>query len=274
MKKYWAVLLFLFLVSLPVNAQASMDANFLDVGQGDSTVIQSEGHTLVIDLGPSEAQPVLESTLSRLGVGTIDMLILSHPHADHDSNLGWLISNYKINELWMPEYSDDEEDYGDLLRKATGNGTKISYPCVGDSIAIGDATVTILSAEDPTSFPDDKNLWSLVTMVACGNTKILVMGDAEDINEFKMIDYGLNLDADILRVGHHGSRTSTSGAFLDAVTPDVAVISCGINNSYGHPHQETLDALWERGIVTYRTDITGTIMVTIAAAGYRAKAEN
>ena len=258
---------------LMLDVQAQTTFYFVDVGQGDCTVIQSADATLMIDTGPSDAREALTADLQGLGVQRIDTLILTHPHADHDGSLGFLVDTYSIGTLYMPEYNDDEEDYGDLLRRATGSGTQIRYPAVGDQLTVGDATTTVLSTGDPAQYPDDKNLWSIVTKIVDGGTSIIIMGDAEDINEYAMIDAGLDLDADILRVGHHGSNTSTSGALLDAVSPDVAVISCGANNSYEHPHQETLDALWDRGIVTYRTDLSGTISVSIGDAGYKITTE-
>lgn len=257
MRKLIAALL--LLLSLPVFAMADTAVHFVDVGQGDCTIIQSSGETLVIDTGPTEGREALVAQL--VGVERIDVLVLTHPHEDHDANFGYLVDNYEIGTLYMPEYSDDEEDYGDLLRRAVGHGTQIRYPAIGDRFSLGDATVTVLSAADPAQFPDDKNLWSIVLKIEDSDTSIIVTGDAEDINEYAMIDAGLDLDADILRVGHHGSSTSTSGAFLDAVTPDVAVISCGADNSYGHPHHETLDALQARGIDVLRTDLDGTIKV-------------
>lgn len=262
------VMLALFLAFCP-QANAKTTVHFADVGQGDCTIIQSSGEMLMIDTGPSEAHETLAKDLKALGVKHIDTLILTHPHDDHDGNFDYLVDNYLIDTLYMPEYADDEEDYGDLLRRATGAGTRIRYPSVGDQIKVGDATATILSAADPAQYPDDKNLWSIVTRIDDGNTSIIVMGDAEDINEYAMIDAGLDLNADILRVGHHGSNTSTSGAFLNVVTPNVALISCGAGNQYGHPNQETLDALQERGIEIYRTDLNGTIMISISGDGYK-----
>ena len=254
-------LLIAFILSLCVSASAIAETTvcFIDVGQGDCTLVQSAGETLVIDTGPSGGRDALVNQLG--GVRRIDVLVLTHPHEDHDANFGYLVNNYEIGALYMPEYADDEDDYGGLLRRAVGRGTQIRYPAVGDQFSVGDATVTALSASDPAQYPDNKNLWSIVLKIVDGDTSIIVAGDAEDINEFAMIDAGLDLDADILRIGHHGSSTSTSGAFLDAVTPNVAVISCGTDNSYGHPHRETLDALQERGIDVLRTDINGTIRI-------------
>ena len=213
----------------------------------------------MIDTGPAGGRDALVEQLG--DVERIDMLVLTHPHEDHDANFGYLVDNYEIGALYMPEYADDEEDYGDLLRRAVGHGTQIRYPAVGDQFGVGDATVTVLSASDPALYPDDKNLWSIVLKIEDGDTSVIVTGDAEDINEYAMIDAGLDLDADILRIGHHGSSTSTSVAFLDAVKPNVAVISCGADNTYGHPHRETLDALQVRGIDVLRTDVNGTIRI-------------
>ncbi len=268
MSKKLFVLFLLSSVLFPTGAIANMVAHFIDVGQGDCTVVQSAGETLVIDTGSTEARAALESHLKAYDINRIDTLVLTHPHEDHDGSLGFLVDSYPIGTLYMPEYADDEEDYGGVLRRAVGQGTQIRYPAVGDQIIIGDATATVLSAGDPALYPDDKNLWSIVLKIDDSATSVIIMGDAEDTNEYTMIDAGQDLDADILRVGHHGSYTSTSGAWLDAVTPDVAVISCGSGNEYGHPHQEVLNALYDRQITVLRTDTNGTITVTIDNAAY------
>ncbi len=266
MKKLLVGLILILAIGFPALAETAV--YFLDVGQGDCTIIQSNGATLMIDTGPQEAKMALAAELLARDVDHIDTLILTHPHEDHDGNFGYLVDIYPISTLYMSEYADDEEDYGGLLRQVVSQGTQIRYPTVGDQFMVGDATVMILSAADPAQYLDDQNLWSIVTKIVDGNTSIIVMGDAEDINEYAMIDAGLDLDADILRVGHHGSNTSTSGAFLDAVTPDVAIVSCGANNPYGHPHQEVLEALYGRRIVVFRTDVSGTVTATIETDVY------
>ena len=268
MKIVICLILTLAVSALLMQAKASMMVHFFDVGQGDSTVIQSDGKVILIDTGPAEARLRVQEQLKACDVEEIDLLVLTHPHEDHDANFGFLVDHYKILRLIMPEYSDDEDDYGDLLRKAVSKGTKIVYPAINDQYKIGDATATVLSAADPAQYLDDKNLWSIVLKIEDGDISVIVAGDAEDINEYAMIDAGLNLEADILRVGHHGSYTSTSGAFLDAVTPDVAIISCGAENSYGHPHQEILDSLYNRQITVLRTDTSGTITLTTKNEAY------
>ncbi|MGJ4851421.1 ComEC/Rec2 family competence protein [Bacillota bacterium Meth-B3] len=267
------LLAFLVLIAWLLPAIADTTVQFVDVGQGDCTIVKSAGQTLMVDTGPPGARMAVEACLTANGIDRIDTLVLTHPHEDHDGLLGYLASRGPIGALYMPEYADDEEDYGDLLRKLVGKGTRIIYPGVGDQFAIGDATVTVLSAADPARFPDNINLWSIVLRIADGPTSVIVTGDAEDINEFAMIDAGMDLDADILRVGHHGSHTSTSGAFLDTVMPTVAVVSCGAGNSYGHPHQVVLDALYDRQIPVMRTDINGTVTVRIDAEAYAIQTE-
>lgn len=263
-----SIVLFL---AIPVLVLADTTVRFLDVGQGDCTIIQSAGETLVIDTGPSGGRDALVDQLGY--VERIDALVLTHPHEDHDANFGYLVDNYEIDALYMPQYADDEEDYGILLRQAVAQGTKIVYPAISDQFSLGDATVTVLSAADPARYPNDKNLWSIVTKIEDRGTSIIVCGDAEDINEYAMIDAGLDLDADILRVGHHGSSTSTTGAFVKAVSPDLAIISCGAGNSYGHPHNETLATLTDHGVLVMRTDLSGTIQIASDGVSYRVQRE-
>jgi competence protein ComEC len=265
MKKLWIFVILCMLLSIWAAAE-SFTVRFIDVGQGDCTIIQTDGHTLVIDLGPVGAQDELEREFLDCEITEIDLLVLTHPHTDHDGNFEWVAENYPIQLLWMPEYADDEEDYGDLLREVVSKGTQIRYPNVGRSICIGDAAITCLSAED-TSLFDNKNLWSIVVKVEFGTTSVLVMGDAEDINEYRMIDAGMDLKADVLRIGHHGSDTGTTEAFLEAVQPSYAVISCGADNQYGHPDEAVLEALERYGVEVLRTE-NGTVQMESDGHGY------
>jgi competence protein ComEC len=274
MKKIISVIVLILIILSPsiAFAEQGMAVYFVDVGQGDCTIFMSDGNTLVIDIGPPAARDALEQTLYSLEIEEIDLLVLTHPHDDHDGNFAWLIQHYRVHNMWMPEYADDEEDYGDWLRYAVSRGTQIRYPNAGDAFHLGSAEIAVLSAGD-TSYFDDKNLWSIVTRVDCGDTGIIVTGDAVDINEFAMIDAGVYLDADVLRVGHHGSYTSTTEAFVDAISPDLAIISCGANNSYGHPHAETLTTLASRDILALRTDQQGTISIVSDGINYRVHME-
>lgn len=249
------ILAILIGILIPYIAVASLKVDFVSVGEGDCTVFDIDGKTVVIDIGPKKAEDTIKAELHGKSIA---LLVLTHPHDDHDGNLDWVADNCKIERLWMPEYSDDEEDYGDLLRRVVAKGTKIEYPAVGQSLCIGDGNITVLSAEDTDRY-EDKNLLSIAVKVAYGTTSFLMMGDAEDINEYKMIDAGLELQADVLRVGHHGSDTSTTEAFVEAVQPSYAVISCGAHNRYGHPDESVLETLEKCGVEILRTDEKSTI---------------
>lgn len=273
MKKLCFIIISIILVSMVPGGVAYADNStlniyFLDVGQGDATLFISNDDVMLIDTGPDEGLTALRDRLVECGVNTIDYLVITHPHEDHDSNLEYLADNYTIAHLVMPEYADDEEDYGDLLREMVGQGTQIVYPNVGDQYVIGGLIATVLSAADPSRFPDDMNLWSVVLRVDCGDISVLMTGDAEDINEFEMIDAGLDLDTDIFKVGHHGSTTSSSGAFVAAVSPEYAVISCGADNKYGHPDAATLATLQECQADVLRTDLNGTICFVTDGSTY------
>lgn len=253
----------LLIVQLSAQADSSvLTAYFLDVGQGDSTLIISGDAVMLVDTGPDGGFSALQGQLDQYGIDEIDHLVITHPHEDHDANLEYLADNYTVAHLVIPEYADDEEDYGDLLREMVGQGTQIVYPHVGDLYSIGGASATVLCAADPSEYQDDKNLWSIVMRVDCGETSIMLNGDAADINEYAMIDAGLDLDADVLKVGHHGSSTSSSGAFVEAVSPEYAVISCGAGNQYGHPDAATLATLEQYHVSVFRTDLNGTICLT------------
>ena len=189
------------LLSLSAYAESPiLSVYFIDVGQGDATLILSGDSAMLVDTGPDGGLSALRDRLDASSVDQIDYLVLTHPHEDHDANLAYLADNYAKAYLVMPEYADDEEDYGSLLREMVSAGTQIVYPNVGDQYAIGKAIATVLSAPDPGQFPTDENLWSLVIRVDCCETSVMLTGDAEDINEFAMIDAGL-LQHDQRRAG-------------------------------------------------------------------------
>lgn len=262
------VTLQVFLIVIATTAHASFSITFLDVGQGDCEILTCDEENMLVDTGPRSEQSALRKALEAAGILKFDLIVGTHPHEDHIGNLDFVLRSFAIRQLLIPLPDDPEAEYGDAWNIAQDRGVFVQAPKVGDIYSLGEATITVLSAEDPATY-ENENLWSIVLMVQYAGTRILLTGDAEDINEYAMIDAGLDLDAGILKVGHHGSYTSTSKAFVDAVSPDVAIISCGEGNEYGHPHRETLNTLQECGALVYRTDLNGTIYVVVDDTGYR-----
>ncbi len=230
---------------------------FLDVGQGDALLARCGGQTLLVDAGDNDTAQALVDELKTMGVTRIDLLVGTHPHADHIGGLDLVIETFDIGAVWMPDVTSNTRSFEDVLDALDAKGHSVTVPAPGTTAALGPALVRALGPVK--DYGDDLNDWSMVVKLTFGQTSYLLTGDAERIAEQDILDSGADLRATVLKVGHHGSRTSTSKAFLQAVSPRYAVISCGAGNSYGHPHKETLETLQKQGVTVYRTDLSGTI---------------
>lgn len=240
-------------------SKAAMLVHFIDVGQGDCTLIQCNGENMLVDCGEyAEADKVKEYLESR-GVRNFKYVIGTHPHSDHIGGLDKIIENYTVETLIMPEKSNDAPFFEYVLRAIKSSGLKITKPVVGQVYNLGDAQFTIIA---PISDYEDINNVSVGIRLVYGNTAFVLCGDAEKMAETDIVNHfnGENLSADVLKLGHHGSSTSSCDAFLDAVNPSFAIASCGADNRYGHPHRETLAEMKERKIQLWRTDEDGTIV--------------
>ena len=232
---------------------------FIDVGQGDAILIESGAADILVDGGPSGSAVL--SYLAGQHVPDIDLLVATHPHADHIGGLDDVLAQYDVGEIWTNGASATSQAYQDFAAAAAAEGAVEREIKRGDSTQFGGVTLTALHPVDPLT--GDSNGDSLVLRLSCGSVKVLLTGDANADSEASMLaDPALVLDADVLKVGHHGSSTSTTDAFLDAVTPQEAVISVGAGNTYGHPAQETLNRLAAHGATVYRTDLNGTVVLT------------
>lgn len=238
---------------------------YLDVGQGDSTLIRlPSGETILIDAGLSETDDALINRLRQLGVKKVDHLIATHPHADHIGGMAKVIEDMEIGKFYLPRVADKQvpttRTYENMLDAAAAKGLKLTQ---------GKAGMTILQSDDtkleflgPVSEKyDDLNDYSIVVKLTFGKRRFLFMGDAEKTSENELLDRTKTLGSDVLKVGHHGSNSSSTAAFLKVVEPKYAIISCGLDNSYGHPHKEVLSRLERIGATVYRTDLNGTILL-------------
>lgn len=257
MRKYLfvAVLIFLILFSALAFAE-TLRIYFLDVGQGDaSLVVASTGEVVLIDSGPSEG--AILGHLSSLGINHIDLVIASHPHADHITGMDKIIGMYKPRAYMDPGVPHTTETYERVLQAVKRNGVRY-YQATERRIKLGPILLTVL----PPGHFGDLNNDSTVVRLDFGRFSCLFTGDIEREREQELIRIARDkLDVDVLKVPHHGSSTGTTVTFLKATTPEVAVIPCGRGNKYGHPHQEALQALQSLGIAVYRTDLNGTILV-------------
>ena len=260
MKKIIAlVLLFLF---LPISAFADLQIHFLDVGQGDCTIVLCDGESMVIDGGPASASSFVYSYIrNTLELQHIDYVVSTHPHLDHVYGLSSVLNAAPVDLVLTPVLEWDSKAFNSMVKYAEKQGAPLSVPQEGDTLRLGGATVTILHCWPEAIDYGRTNDSSIVVRIDYGQTSFIITGDAEDWSEYMMIDSGMNLKADVLRVAHHGSSTASTLEFLQSVRPEYAVISVGKDNGYGHPHQEVLDRLNEVGSKILRTDELGTIVM-------------
>ena len=238
--------------------------HFIDVGQGDSILIQAGDRAMLVDAGTNESGSIVTGYLCSLNITKLDYLIGTHPHEDHIGGLDDVIRSFEIGTVIMPDVSHTTQTWEDVLDALLEKDLTVTVPHPGDVYSIGDASFTILSPTEDiagqAAESGDLNNLSVGIRLVYGSSAFVLCGDAESDSEEAMVESGLPLKADVLKAGHHGSSTSTSDAFLAAVDPDYAVISCGRDNSYGHPHQETLDRLNAAGVTVFRTDEQGTVI--------------
>ena len=238
-------------------AGGELTVTFIDVGQGDSELIQQGGSAVLIDTGEYAQRKQLTDTLHSLGVTALDYVIATHPHTDHMGSMDVVIDTYDVKHVMMPNAASNTTAFEKMLQAISDKGLRIERPVPGKSIQAGNIKLDILAPNSDKY--QDVNDYSIVARLQWGGTSFLFEGDAEALSEKEILDKGYAVSADVLKVGHHGSSTSTSDAYLSAVNPRFAVISCGLGNVYGHPHKEVLDKLSARNITVYRTDTMGTI---------------
>ena len=238
--------------------RAGFAVHFVDIGQGDAAIVVCDGKTLVIDGGmPESGAKLVDYLQNTLHVSTIDAMIGTHPHADHIGGLPDVIRAFAVKTLYSPVDEFEGKPFEAMKRAADAKNVRITVPQAGQRFSLGRAEVEFYA---PLGIYDDVNDLSLVTRITYGQTAFLFTGDAERPSENDMIDSDEALSATVLKVGHHGSNTSSSYLFLRQVMPSYAVISCGRDNAYGHPHQEVLARLRDIGAAVYRTDESGTIV--------------
>jgi competence protein ComEC len=250
---------------LTTSSPDSVTVYFLDVGQGDSILVKTPSKNILIDGGPTDAGSTVLAELNTYQVARIDLMVATHPHADHIGGLiSILQSNIPVQDIIYNGYNYTSTQTFNTWKALaiTHNLTQASRNQVYSMSPT--INFTVLSPTGPLQF-SDINAESIVMKLQVGNTSVLLTGDAQFDTEQSMLSFGYNLHSQVLKVGHHGSNTSTSSAFLSAVTPNFAVISAGINNQYGHPIQQTLDRLTNYNVINYGTYNYGTITFSLYA---------
>jgi competence protein ComEC len=255
----------------PAGIRDGVSVHFINVGQGDAILIQTSGGNLLIDSGDRSARADFFGYLSRQGVREFAMVIATHPHSDHIGNLAEVVRQFPVRAVMMPRAPHTTQTFEDLLDALDAKRLKITAPVPGETFALGDAELLVLGPA--TSPHQDLNNDSVLLKMTFGQVAFLFTGDAEAPAEAEALGLGLDMAAQVLKAGHHGSASSGSPAFLDAVNPECAVISCGAGNDYGHPHGETLQAFRERGIHLYRTDVNGNILFVTDGSSYRVETD-
>ena len=241
--------------------EGTLEVHYIDVGQGDATLIKCGSHAMLIDGGNNNKGTTVQLYLKKQGVESLDYVIGTHPDADHIGGLDVIVYKYNCDTVIMPDYEKDTKTYQELVDVIHDKNMKITYPVVGEQYALGEAKFTII-APNSNSYGGNANDYSVAILLEYGKNRFLFTGDAEETSEAEMLTNGIDISADVYKVAHHGSRSASTQEFLNAVHPKYAVISCGEGNSYGHPHAEVLNRLRSMGVEVFRTDEQGSIIAS------------
>ena len=241
----------------PTTQADALSVHYLDVGQADCALIECGGEYMIIDGGNVEDSDLVVTYLQNQGVEKLHTVICTHAHEDHVGGLPAVLAVYPTGQILSPTRTYSSACFDDFMYYADQQRLTVTIPQPGDSFYLGGATVTVLG---PVKSYADPNNTSIVVKVEFGETAFLFTGDMEKDAETDMLDAGMDVSADVLKVGHHGSSTSTGYRFLYEVDPEYAVISVGADNTYGHPHRETVAILGDAGVPMLRTDELGSIL--------------
>ena len=239
------------------SADTTIAVHFLDVGQGLSILVQSQGQNLLYDGGDREYSSFVVSYLQKQNISIIDYMISSHYDEDHVAGLVGCLDSFSVKNVIGADYVQDTKIYQSFENSVAAQGLTVQHPEPGTDFAFGGGKFTVLS---PQSISSNDNDNSVAIRLENGNNHFLFTGDAESAGEEAICNLGLDLSCDVIVPGHHGSATATTWDLLQQTVPEYAVISCGAGNSYGHPHKDTMDKLADMGIQVFRTDEQGTVI--------------
>lgn len=244
-------------------ASGILEMQVIDVGQGQAVLFSSSGKYMLVDGGDRSSSSYLVSYLKKLGIKELEYIVASHYDDDHLSGLIGALYTFPVRNVIAPGYVADTKTYTSFCNAVSAEGLTAILPKTGDTYTFGEAEFTIVSeTELMNQNQDSENNSSVAILVTNGVHSFLVTGDAQEEAEDAMCDNGENLKSDVYVAGHHGSSSSSTEGFLDAVAPELAVISCGKDNAYGHPADRVMDSFQKRDIKVYRTDRDGTVTIT------------
>ncbi|HBE9108297.1 TPA: MBL fold metallo-hydrolase [Clostridioides difficile] len=251
----------LIIISLLIGCdkKSLLSIHMIDVGQGDSILVQTPTNkNILIDGGDEDSENIIISYLRQKRIKTIDIIIATHPDSDHIGSLDNVIKKFNVNSIYMPEQSTDSEAYQNLINSCMDKNLSIQYLYKNDVLNIdNNINIYVLS---PSYIQEESNLNSIVFKLTFNNNSFLFMGDAEEENEKEILhSFKLN-NINFIKIGHHGSNSSSSLEFIKKISPDIAAISCGYKNQYGHPHRKVIDNLKQNHVSIYRTDRIGDIV--------------
>ena len=253
--------------STPAENSSNIDSNntikisYINVGQGDSALIQVNGKNLLIDAGTNESADNLISYLNKQSIKKLDYVVATHPHEDHIGGMDTVIKKYEIGQFYAPKKLTNTKTFESMMNELKAKNLKINVAKAGINLDLGKNVKCEMIAPNSADYGEGINNYSAVIKITYGNSKFLFTGDAEKLSEKEILNKNYDVSSDVLKLGHHGSSSSSSKSFLDKVSPKIAIVSCGKNNDYGHPHSETINELTKRKIQIYRTDVDGTIIL-------------
>ncbi|MCR1975320.1 MBL fold metallo-hydrolase [Clostridium sporogenes] len=243
------------------NKSNELKVHYIDVGQGDSILVQTKDKNILIDAGTRKSSDNLINYLKKQHIKKLDYVIATHPHEDHIGGMPKVIYEFEISNFYAPKKTANTKIFKDMILQLKKKNLKINVAKKGISLDLSNDSSLDFLAPVKDNY-ENTNDYSAVIKLTHGNTKFLFTGDAEKTSERDILNSNVDLSSNVLKVGHHGSHSSSSKEFLDKVNPKMAIISCGKNNDYGHPHKETMKELKKRNIEVYRTDIDGNILLT------------
>ncbi|MDV5112060.1 ComEC/Rec2 family competence protein [Clostridium perfringens] len=236
--------------------------SYMDVGQGDAAYIKVNGNDILIDAGPRSNSKELLEQLKAKNIDDFELVIATHPHEDHIGGMVDVFKEYEVKAFYSPKITHTTKTYENLVKAVKDEGLKTKELKGGTVIDLGEGAKFEVFTPQKSEY-EELNDYSPIMKLSFGDTSYLFTGDAEKLAEEEALaKYKTSLDSDVIKFGHHGSSSSSSNAFIEAVSPKYGIISCAKDNKYGHPHRETLDIIKKYNIKTFRTDTDGEIILT------------